>query len=475
MQRTEFHFGYLAACAVLAAGEAMGFALGALAPLWPLALGALLLVALFGYGGNVRRWPWVAVFLVGLTLAGKSESARRDVLRRAELCAGPLTAAFRVAGGVREGDAWTSFDSSLDGVAVRVWLARGATEPPRTGDVWTCAGWLKRVSPDSRRRRDFWVCGKGTWARRTAAADDNGLAGRLARVRARLAAAAGAGLAADDTAVALNRAMLLGARAGIPKDAKALFTEAGTNHVFAISGLHVMVVARLLLLALTLAFFPVRWAGLVLVPVLWLYTLMVGASPSAMRAAAMASVYFAAPLAGRRPDALVAWALAFAAFHVVDPSLLLDVGSQLSFAVMLGILLFLRAAAAASRRWTAFGVSAAAWAAGVPIVAGTFAAVSPGALAVNVAVVPLAMLAVTCAALGAVGGCVATWLAAHLNNLAALFTRAMVALSWAAARAPLARCEVARWTMFETCAWYLACVLALWLVRSVTRRRRLQL
>jgi len=119
MQRTEFHFGYLAACAALAAGEAMGFALGALAPLWPLALVALLLVALFGYGGNVRRWPWVAVFLVGLTLAGESESARRDVLRRAELCAGPLTAALRVEGGVREGDAWNSFDSSLDGVAVR--------------------------------------------------------------------------------------------------------------------------------------------------------------------------------------------------------------------------------------------------------------------------------------------------------------------------------------------------------------------
>ena len=126
MQRTEFHFGYLAACAALAAGEAMGFALGAFAPLWPLALGALLLVALFGYGGNVRPWPWLAIFLVGLTLAGKSESARRDVLRRAELCAGPQTAAFRVAGGVREGDEWTSFNSSLDGVAVRVWFARGA-------------------------------------------------------------------------------------------------------------------------------------------------------------------------------------------------------------------------------------------------------------------------------------------------------------------------------------------------------------
>ena len=468
MQQESFHFRYLAACAALAAGEALGFACGAGAPFWPLAAGACALTALFGYGWRVRRWPYLAVLLLGLALALKAESTRRATLARAETGPGPLTAEFRVAGGVRAGGAWMFFNSALDGVAVRVVCARAA-ELPRVGETWRCAGWLKRAPPESRRRRDFWVCGKGTWARRVATVDPRSLAGRLARLRARLSAAAGAGRAADDEAVALNRAMLLGEREGIPAAARRLFTTAGTNHVFAISGLHVMVVARLLLVALAVTFFPVRWAGLALVPALALYTLLVGASPSALRAATMAGLCCLAPVFGRRPDALVAWALTFAAFHVCDPALLLDVGAQLSFTVMLGILLFLRAAA--SRRRAVLGVSAAAWAAGVPIVARTFAAVSPWALAANVVALPLATLAVVFTALGAAAGCVASGAAAYLNNAAALVTHALVAVSWVAARAPCARYALARWTAFDTCAWYLACALALWLVRSVARRR----
>lgn len=468
MQQESFHFRYLAACAALAAGEALGFACGAGAALWPLAAGACALTALCGYGWRVRRWPYLAVLLLGLALALKAESMRRATLARAETGPGPLTAEFRVAGGVRAGGAWMFFNSSLDGVAVRVVCARAA-DLPRVGETWSCAGWLKRAPTESRRRRDFWVCGKGTWARRVAAVDPRSLAGRLARMRARLSAAAGAGRAADDEAVALNRAMLLGEREGIPAAARRLFTTAGTNHVFAISGLHVMVVARLLLVALAVTFFPVRWAGLALVPALALYTLLVGASPSALRAATMAGLCCLAPVFGRRPDALVAWALTFAAFHVCDPALLLDVGAQLSFTVMLGILLFLRAAA--SRRRAVLGVSAAAWAAGVPIVARTFAAVSPWALAANVVALPLATLAVVFTALGAAAGCVASGAAAYLNNAAALVTHALVAVSWVAARAPCARYALARWTAFDTCAWYLACALALWLVRSVARRR----
>ena len=468
MQQESFHFRYLAACAALAAGEALGFACGAGAALWPLAAGACALTALCGYGWRVRRWPYLAVLLLGLALALKAEATRRATLARAETGPGPLTAEFRVAGGVRAGGAWMFFNSSLDGVAVRVVCARAA-DLPRVGETWSCAGWLKRAPTESRRRRDFWVCGKGTWARRVAAVDPRSLAGRLARMRARLSAAAGAGRAADDEAVALNRAMLLGEREGIPAAARRLFTTAGTNHVFAISGLHVMVVARLLLVALAVTFFPVRWAGLALVPALALYTLLVGASPSALRAATMAGLCCLAPVFGRRPDALVAWALTFAAFHVCDPALLLDVGAQLSFTVMLGILLFLRAAA--SRRRGVLGVSAAAWAAGVPIVARTFAAVSPWALAANVVALPLATLAVVFTALGAAAGCVASGAAAYLNNAAALVTHALVAVSWVAARAPCARYALARWTAFDTCAWYLACALALWLVRSVARRR----
>lgn len=120
-------------------------------------------------------------------------------------------------------------------------------------------------------------------------------------LRADLSVRMGLGLDATRETVLLNRAILLGERSNLPKATKQIFIESGTIHVFAISGLHVMIVARLFMFLVALVFIPYRFQGAVTLPLVWGYVLLIGAPPSAVRAATMASflsafaALFAAP------------------------------------------------------------------------------------------------------------------------------------------------------------------------------------
>jgi ComEC/Rec2-related protein len=132
----------------------------------------------------------------------------------------------------------------------------------------------------------------------------------------------------------LLSAMLLGCRAGVQGEVRADFIQSGTLHLFALSGLHVGLIALLLIGVLKSAGLDRKYWGLVLVPVLWVYVVMTGMRPSTLRAFVMASVYWGGPLLGRRPDAASAWALAAVIVLLLDPMQVLDPGFILSFAVV---------------------------------------------------------------------------------------------------------------------------------------------
>ena len=320
-------------------------------------------------------------------------------------------------------------------------------------------------------RERFWL--RDRPERRTRVTDA-ATGGWLPDLRADLSRRIGIGLDHDDEAAALNRAILLGERRHLPRQTRQVFVNAGTMHIFAVSGLHVMLVVQVLMMLLRLATFPSRFAGALAIPLVWAYVGMLGFPPSAVRAAAMISLYLAAPLCYRRPDSLVAWAQTFVVVHLISPTMLFDTGSALSFAVMLGILLWLRLMRGFSRPLLAFGgVSVAAWAAGVPIAAHVFGRVTPGGLVANAFLVPAAWYGVFAGVLGTLSSYVSTALAAHLNNFSALITRAMVIISTLVSRLPGANLEVRRWTVWECFAWYAVIGLSVWLVRSVWRRRHL--
>lgn len=485
-RRTDFAWPYLVACALLAAGEFAGFACANASALWPMALTVLVVFSLVGFGWRLPRWPWAAVLMSGFVLALVAESRRSRVFDRCDYSSSPLSGEFGVEGRVKASRKYLSFDSSLDGVDIRVMIRRNPVEKtdeepgaaavpiPAVGEVWRCAGWLERKPRGERRRRTLWVCGHGSAAERVTVASPVSLASRLRRVRKSLSENIGYGLSHDPLSADLDRAIILGERADLPRETVQMFADAGTVHVFAISGLHVGVVAWMLVCLLMSVFcFPLRWIAIPLTPILCGYVLMIEAPPSAVRAAVMSVVYFSAPLFYRRSDSLVAWSVTFLLFHVLNPAMLMKVGSLLSFAVMLGILLYVRwTEAFRSDRLVAWGVTVAAWLSGVGIAAHVFERVSLGGLVANVALIPLASLSVVMGFLGAVTGFASPWVAAHFNNAAALLIEAMTGISWMVSTTPYANLSAGRWPVWMCVGWYAAVVMAFWLVRSVCLRRR---
>ena len=234
------------------------------------------------------------------------------------------------------------------------------------------------------------------------------------------------GQPASDRAVGLIWAMVLGWRTWLTGESKQWFMESGTLHVFAISGLHVAVIASLLVLATRCFGFNRRFSGMVVAPMLWLYTLATGYPPSAIRAATLASIVLLGWMLRRPPETLNSLGATMLIVLLWDPLQLLQPGFQLSFGVVLGLTLLpgrmLELTTATSARdplaledepprylkairrfvswvWHSVSISLAAWLSALPLSAYYFGLLSPVGIVANLAMVPLASLTVASACL----------------------------------------------------------------------------
>lgn len=274
------------------------------------------------------------------------------------------------------------------------------------------------------------------------------------RVRRVLSSRVGLGVAAP---VTFNRAILLGERRGLSAKEKAVFIDSGAIHLFAISGLHVMVVAKVLMFIIALFGVSLRWQGAVAIPVLWAYVGLIGSPPSAIRAATMASLYFAAPIFWRRPNGIVAWAMSFTIIHLISPQQLAQVGSLFSFVVMFALIVAVRFV---NLKGTPLGeylfLTFVAWAAGVPIAAATFGRLTPGGILSNLVLISGVVYSVVSGLLGLLASFVWQPLAVHFNNLAAIMADGMVVVASTIARLPYANLEIPPWGVIECCEWYVA-------------------
>ncbi|MBT3362888.1 MAG: ComEC family competence protein [Chloroflexi bacterium] len=138
----------------------------------------------------------------------------------------------------------------------------------------------------------------------------------------------------------MAQAILLGKRGTIPDSLKDGLAISGTMHLIAISGIHITIMAGLFM-ALGAWFFGRHRPAYLLLPliIIWLYTMISGMHPSAIRAAIMSSVYLLAIWSGRSNRSLNALALTAAIMVALQPYVLWDVGFRLSFLAMLGIVL----------------------------------------------------------------------------------------------------------------------------------------
>lgn len=142
-----------------------------------------------------------------------------------------------------------------------------------------------------------------------------------------------------DPVASLLAGILLGDESGISQSLKDDFNDTATRHIVAISGFNISIIA-----GLALAFFT-RWVGKR--KGLWLagacivlYTLLVGAQASVVRAAIMGLVVLGAQLTGREQHGLNTLAFTAALMAMINPLVLWDVGFQLSFAATLGLLVY---------------------------------------------------------------------------------------------------------------------------------------
>ncbi|MDB4900271.1 MAG: internalization-related competence protein ComEC/Rec2 [Gemmatimonadetes bacterium] len=129
----------------------------------------------------------------------------------------------------------------------------------------------------------------------------------------------------------LVRALVIADMSAIPAEQRDRFAQAGLVHMLSVSGLHVAIIAlalELLASALRLPTLPSRLATLVL---LGLYVLAIGAPPPAVRAAVMLGMLLATRLL-QRPTSVWAILAVGAAAPLVEPSIVLDLGWQLSVA-----------------------------------------------------------------------------------------------------------------------------------------------
>jgi competence protein ComEC len=141
----------------------------------------------------------------------------------------------------------------------------------------------------------------------------------------------------------LVKAMVLARREDLGADLLNAYIQAGAVHVLAVSGLHVGILFWLLSLMLN-GLRKSTWGRfgymtLILV-FLTFYALITGLSPSVVRASLMCVMFALSQTFSRRHDGVNTLAVSAFIILIFDPMALFSVGFQLSYAAVLGILLF---------------------------------------------------------------------------------------------------------------------------------------
>lgn len=116
------------------------------------------------------------------------------------------------------------------------------------------------------------------------------------------------------------------------------FRLTGTLHLFAISGLHVGMIAMMIWFFLKLLRLPRRVAVLTTIPLLFFYVFMTGLHIGSFRAAIMASIVLLGFLFHRRPQVINSLAAAAFLLLLINTNLLFSIGWQFSFSVVFAIL-----------------------------------------------------------------------------------------------------------------------------------------
>jgi competence protein ComEC len=301
-------------------------------------------------------------------------------------------------------------------------------------------------------------------------------------IRARAEAALDRGMPVRERALA--RGFVLGEDERIDAETREYFRRSGLSHLLAVSGQNVALLALLAMPLLAALGIPLRMRLVWVLGLIAVYVPLAGAGPSIQRAGIMGALSLLATLAGRRASRFYALALAAAILLAIEPGIAADIGWQLSFAAVLGILLLagpLRRAIArriGARGWRrtlgeGVAMTVAATVATAPLIAFHFEEVSTTTLFANLLALPAVAPAMWLGMLAATAGQVPGVPVEALNAVDSLLLAyiAQVAIwcgrpSWA--------CLHVRLGLGGLLASYLAIGTSAIAVPRIVRRRRLE-
>ena len=137
------------------------------------------------------------------------------------------------------------------------------------------------------------------------------------------------------------KALLLGERKNLPENWEEKFTLSGTNHLLAISGLHIGFIL-IILLQITKIFniSNLKLKNLLITIILFVYICLTGFRSSVFRAGFLAIFYLWARVLNREADIFNIMALTASINLLVKPYSLFEIGFQLSYIVLLTIILW---------------------------------------------------------------------------------------------------------------------------------------
>ncbi len=148
-------------------------------------------------------------------------------------------------------------------------------------------------------------------------------------------------LALPEPQAGLLMGILLGNERGISPELADDFSRVGAAHIIAISGFNMVIVSAIVMHFFEAIFKERKWlAVLAGILVISIYTIFVGANLAVIRAAFMSALLVIAPLFKRKTYVPASLALVTLVMSFFTPSVLQDVGFQLSFLAVLGLALF---------------------------------------------------------------------------------------------------------------------------------------
>lgn len=173
-----------------------------------------------------------------------------------------------------------------------------------------------------------------------------------------------------DDAYAVFAAMSLGDKHAVSTELREVYSRTGASHVLALSGMHIAILyaflmfllyktyARIAIICIKILqrnaenniamyfldkrpdFLTMRFFfSVIALLLLWLYAFLVGMSSSVVRAVTMLSLYTLVSIFGHERDSLNVLSITVVLMLVVSPLSLFDVGFQMSFLAVLGIIL----------------------------------------------------------------------------------------------------------------------------------------